>query len=88
VGTELINADRRADVFRDLSKRALKTGHVALTTVATVYIGKSTKYPGYPACKLHLFFAIILILPGSTTFIFLHYLINGMIFEKNVIEHK
>ena len=38
--------------------------------MATVHIGKSTKYPGYPACISHLPCAIILIFYRCNVFFF------------------
>jgi hypothetical protein len=38
-------------VFATNANAPENTGHIALAAVATVYIGKGTKCPSYPACK-------------------------------------
>jgi hypothetical protein len=60
-----MRTDGRTD-FATYVNALEKTVNIALTAVGTVHIGKSMKYPSYPASQSHILCGIILILSGST----------------------
>ena len=52
------------------------------------YVGMCVRVRVYPACNAYAPYYDVILQPLWLHHIFLHYLINGAIFWKKVIEHK
>ena len=86
VGTELINAYIRADGFRDLSERVWKDWACRFNSRGYRVYWLEYEVPWLSGMQIAPFLRYHFNLVWL--YHFLHYLINGMIFGKKVIEHK